>query len=168
MICARCNKDLPESSFDGLKTCKTCKEYRKKYYKNNRKQEIQRALKSYNNKYESKPDEVRKYKREAIRKNPQSYMLYQTKARAKRKGISFNLTIEDIIIPEKCPILGMSLVINDNRCGENSPTIDRIDPEKGYTKGNVQIISHKANSIKNNANPEELEKVATFMRMKRQ
>ena len=39
----------------------------------------------------------------------------------------------------------------------NSPSIDRIDSNKGYIKGNVRIISLRANMMKNDANLQELE-----------
>lgn len=45
---------------------------------------------------------------------------------------------------------------------DGSPTLDRIVPEKGYVKGNVAVISHKANRIKNNGSLEELEAVVSY------
>lgn len=41
----------------------------------------------------------------------------------------------------------------------NYATLDKIDPSKGYTVGNVQIISSRANTIKNDASLEELKTI---------
>ena len=81
------------------------------------------------------------------------------KQRAKKKGIPFSITKTDILVPTHCPILGMELHMNQDQGPEgkyNSFSLDKIDPEKGYIPGNVQVISHKANSMKYTANKEEL------------
>jgi hypothetical protein len=62
-------------------------------------------------------------------------------------------------------ILGIPLVMGDKYAHDNSPSLDRIIPELGYVKGNIMVISHKANTIKSNANIEELEKVFCFIRI---
>ncbi len=166
MICSRCRKDVPPQGFtQERKTCKKCRKYQKEYYEQNRDQEIKRALKSYNKQYVDDPELVRKKKREAIRKNPVSYMLWQVKTRAKKKGIPFDLSHDDIKIPECCPILGVTLEISNEHSSENSPSVDRIIPSRGYVRGNIQIISHKANSIKNNATADELQKVASYIKV---
>lgn len=85
-------------------------------------------------------------------------MLHNASLRAKRKGIDFNITEEDIVIPEKCPLLEVPLVIGTKGNYEYSPSLDRIDNTKGYIKGNIWIISKKANSMKNSATSEELDK----------
>jgi hypothetical protein len=41
-------------------------------------------------------------------------------------------------------------------CNPNSCTIDRIDSNKGYIKGNIQLITWKANCLKQHLNNEEL------------
>ena len=40
--------------------------------------------------------------------------------------------------------------------------MDRLDPAKGYTQGNVLVVSHLANTIKSNATPAQLMQVALF------
>ena len=88
-------------------------------------------------------------------------MLNRSKSRAKRKGFEHNITIDDIQIPDKCPLLGIPLIKGEGCVQENSPTLDRIDSSIGYIKGNVWVISYKANTIKSNATPEELLTIAT-------
>ena len=83
-------------------------------------------------------------------------ILHRTKRRAEYKGLEFSLIEEDIIIPNKCILLEIPLIIGTKDNYENSPSIDRIDNSKGYTKENIQIISKKANSMKNSASYEEL------------
>ena len=53
--------------------------------------------------------------------------------------------------------------INEGVSAANSPSVDRIVPELGYVKGNVQIISHKANTIKSNATLEDLKLMVEHM-----
>lgn len=93
--------------------------------------------------------------------NPVKAMLQRARRRAKNLGLKFNLTPEDLVIPEVCPILGMPLIrgVLDR---DSSPSLERIDNNIGYIKGNVIVISFKANRIKNNATISELRKVVDF------
>lgn len=88
-------------------------------------------------------------------------MLTRIKSRCKIKGIPFDLNLEDIIIPTHCPILGIELTPNHGRSGyfDDSPSLDRIKPEGGYLKGNVRVISNRANMLKSNATVAEMELV---------
>lgn len=88
-------------------------------------------------------------------------MLDRSKSRARRRGFEHNITIEDIVIPNICPLLGIPLFPGHGGVCPNSPTLDRIDSSKGYIKGNVWVISYKANTIKSNATPEELQLIAS-------
>jgi hypothetical protein len=72
------------------------------------------------------------------------------------------LTISDVVIPSRCPVLGIAMRPGAGRLCDTSPTLDRIDNTKGYVPGNVMVISYKANRIKSNATPEELRLVADF------
>ena len=94
----------------------------------------------------------------AYRKTHQpQVMLSRIRGRAKKNNIEFNLVEEDINIPEVCPILQIPLK-GAGKVGPspNSPSVDRIDPSRGYIKGNIQIISHKANTMKSDSTQEEL------------
>jgi len=90
--------------------------------------------------------------------DPEVKMLQRAKNRAKLKDLEFDLTVKDIIIPKHCPILGIELVCKSGTSGgqKNSPALDRKDSKRGYTKDNVQVISHLANMMKSHATEEEL------------
>jgi hypothetical protein len=91
------------------------------------------------------------------KENKDVFALKRIKERAKEKGLDFNLTREDIQHPPVCPVFGFTLErSNDGLPKKNSPSVDRIDPNKGYTKDNIQIISQLANAMKQNATPEQL------------
>jgi hypothetical protein len=93
-----------------------------------------------------------------IEDNPVKRMLWAAKTRANKKGLPFNITEEDIIIPTHCPILNIPLQTHTPRgkIRKESISLDRIIPELGYIKGNIEVISFLANTMKSNATPELL------------
>lgn len=107
-------------------------------------------------------------KTHGMSKTPEFYMYFGAKKRAKKHGREFNIEISDIVVPEFCPILGMKLVSGGYRTTlPSAPTLDRIDSSLGYIKGNVWVVSHRANSLKSNASVEELEAVIAFLKSQR-
>lgn len=101
-------------------------------------------------------------------RHPERRMWSVAKQRAKRKGLPFSITPEDIVIPESCPALGIALVSgigSRGRFGGNpdSPSLDRIDPELGYVPGNVRVISNLANTMKGAATKQQLESFAKWV-----
>ncbi len=99
-----------------------------------------------------------------LQKAPLTYSLFWVaKSRAKKKGIEFSLSVEDIAVPDVCPVLGIPLYTNRGKAGPNSPSIDRIDNKKGYILGNVQVISYRANMLKGDASIEEVRRVLAYM-----
>ena len=95
-------------------------------------------------------------------------MFMSAKARAKKYKMKFDIELKDIYIPDFCPILGLKLdkriFKNSNRKPkDNSPALDRIDSSLGYIKTNVEVISYKANSIKNDGTAIEHELIAKFL-----
>lgn len=85
-----------------------------------------------------------------------SLLLTNARRRAKDCGLEFTLIAEDVQIPETCPLLGTPLFFGEGKAGPNSPTLDRIEPAKGYAPGNVWVVSQRANVIKNDATAAEL------------
>jgi hypothetical protein len=95
---------------------------------------------------------------------PESLMLTRARSRAKAANLPFNITEEDIRIPNFCPVLGIRLRKGSGRGGvlHSSPSLDRIHPSKGYVRGNVLVVSSRANTLKNDATPEEMMSLALF------
>lgn len=93
-----------------------------------------------------------------MRKNPIKQTLHQIKCRCKRDGLEFDLEEKDIVVPEVCPVLNIPIKRNDGSGWHNdSPSVDRIDNNRGYTKDNIRVISNRANRLKCDATLEELE-----------
>lgn len=119
-------------------------------------------------------DKLKQYRREYYNNNKESFtasqrayyatdygrrvrIITKAKERANKAGLEFDLTVEDISLPEFCPYLGIELTheLGKGQLFSNS-SIDRIDSSKGYVKGNVEIISRLANTMKSNATKEQL------------
>ena len=69
---------------------------------------------------------------------------------------------EAIEYSKVCPVLGIELDWGMNGIQPNSPSLDRIDPTKGYIPGNVMIMSTLANRMKQNATPEQLKQFCRY------
>jgi hypothetical protein len=148
--------------------------YNQAYYAKNKEQVKQQATQYYHENKDKVLPNVRAYRdknreliqekgREYYRRKPVNRMLNRARARAKKYGLDFNIEESDIVIPTHCPLLGIELYIAEGRktVKDNSASLDRIDPTKGYVKGNILVISNKANTMKSNATPQELLKLAT-------
>ena len=95
--------------------------------------------------------------------------MHGAKDRAKKNNLPFNLTEQDIKdvwpIDNKCPALDIEFIIGGHdTMNYDSPSLDRIIPNKGYVKGNIQIVSALANGIMSNATPEQVIKVGQYFK----
>jgi hypothetical protein len=90
--------------------------------------------------------------------NPEKIMLNSARDRARKLNLPFDIEATDIIIPDVCPWLGIPLYKSKGRGRPhpNTPTLDRLVPSKGYVKGNVIVISYRANRLKSDATSDEL------------
>lgn len=93
-------------------------------------------------------------------------MLAGTKNRAKQENLDFSLDYEWITknFSEECPILKLKFILCSGKIYPNSPSIDRLIPNKGYIKENCRIISFRANLLKNNASIQEVEAILGYMK----
>ena len=135
--------------------CLECKKTIDKNYKNKNKEHIKEYHKNY-----SKKNYSTEKRRKSYIENVESELFHHAKNRAKQKNMEFNIKKEDIIIPEKCVVFGTPINFENKN---NVPTLDRIDSNKGYIKENIQVISFKANRLKNNATIEELKSIIKYM-----
>lgn len=173
--CVKCKIDKSENEFnkskdrkDGLNPyCKSCcKEWRdsnkeslskkkKEYYWNNVETIYEKNKLKYINNKEKHINNQRAYY--SIPENWVKRMLTKSRKRAKDVGLEFDISCLDLNLPEYCPYLGVKLTyeLGKGQLPTNA-SLDRIDSNKGYVKGNVQIISRKANTMKSNATEQEL------------
>ena len=98
------------------------------------------------------------------KKNPARWILTRARGNAKRKNLKFNLTIEDISpLPEKCPVLGIKLRQAQTPQDPNGWSIDRVNNKKGYVKGNIAIISLRANKLKSDGSLKEFKALINWL-----
>ena len=126
--------------------CKECRNYESKIYHRTARKKLEKsvAISQANKWYKDRQDTDFKLK---------TYLLARAKFSAKSHNREFNLTIDDILIPKKCPILNKPFIMGDIKY---TYSVDRIDNSKDYIKGNIRIISRLANMMKNSATNEEL------------
>jgi hypothetical protein len=98
----------------------------------------------------------RKGARRWRKNNRISSLLISARRNAKARNLIFNLEISDFSeIPSICPVLKIPIFPNEKGRSDNSPSLDRINNKLGYIKGNVRIISYKANRLKSDMSIEE-------------
>lgn len=129
----------------------------KEYYEKNKERIAKKESQRRSEQYRSNPKQYLAKLKEWKINNLEKYLVQGAKQRAKKYGLPFDITYKDIVIPECCPYLGIKLVPFSEW---SSPSLDKIIPELGYVKGNIQVISTKANTMKNNATQAELVRFA--------
>jgi len=148
-ICTSCNKFLPlvkagkkkDGSQRYQSLCNPCNNgHIKNWRKNN-------------------PD----YYRDYYESNRAKWMFQGAKQRALDSNLEFNISIEDIFIPEECPVRKIPFSIGSSKRNDNTPTLDRIDNSKGYIKGNVRVISWRANCLKKDGTLEEFKQLVNYL-----
>lgn len=105
--------------------------------------------------------------REDCRRTPKTWArmtLASLKYRAKQRGLPFDLTKDDLVLPVTCPVLGIPIIVGAGQNAHpNCPSVDRLDNSLGYTKDNIFIISNRANLLKKDATVDELKALVRYM-----
>jgi hypothetical protein len=95
-------------------------------------------------------------------------MWSKARKRAQTKKVPFTIHPKDIRIPTHCPVFGFPLRRKEGRGpGDRSPSLDRVDRTRGYEPGNVEVISAKANRIKNDSTLDELKQLVQWLESRR-
>jgi hypothetical protein len=126
----------------------------------------QAAKKRYREANRDKVREAERLRQSAKRGRDPVYQLYYgAKSRANKSELEFDIELSDITIPERCPILDVLLFGNHlgKRPNINSPSLDRVDNDKGYVKGNVRVISYVANRYKSNLSKDSIDRLYRYV-----
>ena len=106
---------------------------------------------------EKQAEFLRDWERTKRQNNPEYYLWKSAKKRARDKQLDFNIEVSDIIIPQYCPLLNIPVIhkTGTKKRSANSPSLDRLDNTLGYIKGNIIVISWRANFLKSDATLQE-------------
>jgi hypothetical protein len=110
------------------------------------------------------------YRQLALQKDPvrarARKMFHHARERATRWDLEFGITFDDIVAVcgECCPVLCLELDWTTAVRKESSPTLDRLDNALGYVKGNILVMSWRANRLKSDGTADELQRIADFVR----
>ena len=138
---------------DGQRPCTSCKEM--KPYKEFHKHSACKFGVNTVCKLCRKPLSRRTYENTSV-----EYRLWHgAKSRAAKYGREFSISLTDIVIQGECPVLKVPYA----RRGEYAPSLDRLDSSKGYVKGNIVVMSKRANRLKGNFTLQEAEALVKFL-----
>lgn len=150
-----------------------------KIYREKNKEKVQKAMIEWNKRPEN-IERHKEYQREYSKKNaikirekvlewqkanPERFQYNQVKARAKAENIPFDIDFKDLVWPTVCPVLGTPVFRSEKGLNrDNHPSVDKVIPELGYIKGNVCVISGKANRLKQESTIQDLEAVISYIK----
>lgn len=140
--------------------------YAKDGYRKNHPERVRKARESYNVRTMVERKVAAAIRRADPERNTEwrrRRLANHAKRRAVARDLPYSITWRDVVIPKVCPVLGIELAtVGEGVVKPNTPSLDRIVPERGYVKGNIVVVSHRANSIKNNATLAELRRIVAF------
>jgi len=157
-VCKDCKLNLPIYNFYKnhrgfyFSYCKKCSGKRAKKHKQTKEYKIKEKIYKQSTEYRKRSNFLKR-----TQENHRiTTMLNNAKRRANKKGLPFTIAKKNITIPERCPLLNIPLEWGSRGDYENTPSLDQIIVNKGYTPDNIRVISKKANSMKNSATKDEM------------
>jgi hypothetical protein len=137
---------------DGLQT--SCKRCHNKYTQENKE-----SIKQLGIKYRQKNKKLIK---ENHQKNIIRTLFNKAKYRTKNKNLEFDITLEWLLerYSGRCELTKIEFQFAEEGRGPISPSLDRIDSSKGYTKDNVRIIIWSLNRALGEDGTEVYERIA--------
>lgn len=178
--CTRCHLEKKLSEFyprgdrTGLRShCKQCARKADQRWAQKNPEKAKAANRASTTAWRGRnPKRAKEILKRSIKKNkaerPLEMMVRTASYRAPRLGVPFEITEDDVFIPEVCPVLGIPLKMNDSTepygRPDDMPTLDRVNPSLGYVKGNVCVISMRANRLKQDASLSELEALVAYVK----
>ena len=165
--CKKCGKVKPLDDFNKNARlrqgrtweCKTCCNARIRSWKSKHRKRVRAQGRAYHQKNKHKLEARRQARRLA---HPERQLVESARRRAREMGLPFDLTANDVKIPVLCPALGIPIRKGNRKLKDNSPSIDRLIPRLGYVKGNVVVVSWRANRIKCDATLDEMRRLLSF------
>lgn len=135
-----------------------------------KEKERQRSKENYKKLKEARGEAVRDYTKRGLSQCQTPWYRLWAGARSRAKKGNYPFSIEQGDVKELmfnldyCPALGIKINWEADKLEDNSPTLDKIVPELGYVKGNIAVISAKANRIKSNATADDIGKVYCWLK----
>jgi hypothetical protein len=146
--------------------------YARKYYHDNRERqlELQRLRRAANPEKAQRVDQEREHKRRLTPKGWARLFVYGARTRAKKRRLKLEITAADVLAvwpkDNRCPVFGSPFEFG--RTGQRfrplAPSLDQIIPGKGYIRGNIAVVSWRANILKRDATPTEIRKLAAWVK----
>ncbi len=181
MLCTKCNIDKPESEFfkriNAVKKfrshCKACCRIGNQNWALANPEAAKEAHRIGQAQWvAANPDKANAITRRAVLKqahtNPERRLWATARGRAPALELAFNIEISDVTIPTHCQVTGEKIELNQFEKKyirpDNAPSIDRIIPELGYVKGNVDVLSNRGNRLKNNMTLKDVELILSYFK----
>lgn len=123
--------------------------------------EIWETPEKFWNRVQERKEYITKYTLDPI--NRAKYIYSRTKDGARRRGIGFNITTDDVIPALErgvCQMTGLQFYLGKPNNGVSThpyaPSIDRIDSNKDYTKDNIRVVLWAVNAATNQFTDKEM------------